>query len=225
MRPFKWGIALLVLVTFIHASANAARAWLIMPLFNHILLRGSAVVDNMRDRELANSAPAPLFNSTLSSIVFDETKAEETLKQDNYGLGHSPVPYGSPRELRDDDLAKLLLRTRAAAAAAAEQLDQAEHTAEPGGTGWRRALRMVKAGFKLDFSHPPDKEKLEKLRGRLYKAITLEVFAENLVGNEKLLAASPANRTLAAALSVHARHWANEALFSQLWDNLFVIFI
>ncbi|MEZ0230323.1 MAG: ABC transporter ATP-binding protein, partial [Planctomycetota bacterium] len=47
---------------------------------------------------------------------------------------------------------------------------------------------------------------------------------ETLVSKEKLLGASQPQRDLAAALSMKARNWSNKALFSQLFDNLFIMF-
>jgi subfamily B ATP-binding cassette protein MsbA len=227
MKSYKWGIVLLIFVTFVQAGANAARAWLIMPLFNQILLRGSAVVDNMTDQAIADRAPPGAVGAAVTSAV-GAMKLDEAitrLKLDDVGLGRSPVPHGAPQEIRRDELAKLLLRTRNAIVAAVDQLDQAGRAPDMGGSLWDRAYRMLKNGVRLDFSAPPDQAKIDKLQKRLAEAVTVEVAAEEAVGRENFLSAPQSQKVLAAALSMHARHWANEALFSQLWDNLFVIFI
>lgn len=228
MRPFTWGIVLLVVVTFVHASANAARAWLIMPLFNQILLRGNAVVDNELDEQIATAASTSALDAGVGAAMarFDEAKAEEILKLDDYGLGPSPIPHGAPDLVREDEVAQLLVRTRATIVSSGEQLWKAGRTSSPKrGTGWDRFVHMLRNGVKLDFRAPPPPDKLQHLRERLYKAIVLEAYAEDLVGRDKVVTETPERRAIAAALSLKARHLANETLFSQLWDNLFVIFI
>jgi ATP-binding cassette, subfamily B, bacterial MsbA len=228
MRPFKWGITLLVFVTFVHASANAARAWLIMPLFNSILLRGSAVVDNINDQKLADAVPVASKTAALAAATagWDEKKAEGYFELEDYGLGKL-LPRHAPQPLRDDELAKLFQRTRGAITTAADHLMEAATTkqVETGGSLKDRLLRAVKNGLRFDFEQAPDKEKLDRLKGKLAKAIHLQLEAEQLVGGATQLAVAPvASRQLAAALSLEARHRSSEALFSQLFDNLFVMF-
>jgi hypothetical protein len=190
MRPFTWGIALLVLVTFVHASANAARAWLIAPLFNQILLRGSAVVDHMRDQELADAAPKAAADLAVIAAVssFDESKADEAMDGEDYGMGRAPITHSSPYEVKKDELALLLMRTRGAIIAGVDQLSQLGRPVDQSGPWWKRAYHFVKDGVKLEVT--PDAAKIEKLKRRLYKSIVLEAYAENLVGKEKLLGAS-----------------------------------
>ncbi|MEZ0230639.1 MAG: hypothetical protein ACAI25_18605, partial [Planctomycetota bacterium] len=174
MRPFKWGIALLVFVTFVHASANAARAWLIMPLFNSILLRGSAVVDNIDDQAIADVVTqTTLDNATATAMTtFDKSKTKEVFALEDFGLGRAPAVRGDPRYL-EDPLAQLLLRTRGSITAACDRLvaSTTAHKPEPKGSWPTRAKKAIKNAITGTFETPPSVEKVDELQWELHKAV------------------------------------------------------
>jgi subfamily B ATP-binding cassette protein MsbA len=224
MKPFKWGLILLVFVTFVQAGANAARAWLIMPLFNQILLRGSSVVDNMEDEELAQSiSKGEVDAAVLATLMgYNEQDPEAILRGENFGLGRSPVPYGD-HAVFQEPLAKLFLRTRATCVACAEQIDQAERPIDTSGPWWQRWYHEIKDGLKL--TQRADPTLVKKRKEHLARGIWIEACAEILVGKDKLATVPLAQKQLAAALSLKARHFANEALFQQLEGSLLIIFV
>lgn len=123
-RPHLWRMALLIAVTLSYSSFDAWRAWLVKPLVNKVLLRGSEVKGQLGDERLAARAAPAAVEAEAARVVAPPAEQVALMRQaPDLGLG--PRPEG------EQDLAALLRRTHRALLAAADDPDvfptDAEH--------------------------------------------------------------------------------------------------
>ncbi|MBI3723610.1 hypothetical protein HY251_06610, partial [bacterium] len=111
IKPHAAGVVILFVVTLTYAGADAARAWLLKPLFNHILLRGSVTTETIEDARLTEGANQTDVEEAKGR-AFKQGLVADVLKKDNLDLGPSPIPRDATSALRNDPLAKLLVASR-----------------------------------------------------------------------------------------------------------------
>jgi subfamily B ATP-binding cassette protein MsbA len=226
MRPYFWGIVWLVVVTLVYSGSDAGRAALVMPLFNHILLRNSSATETPKDREIARKVTEKcereVDDAKREATRLDLIPDESVLETEDLGLGKPLVRRDTPDEVRDDEVVQLVARTRDQLDAAAKQV--IDPTQGSFFENLKKKINISGAWVGWEpFSLDKDKRRDERRVGKVLKAIALQRAAVERLGSDPTHKDAAA-RFVAAGLSLEARRLATDAMFLGLWNELIWIF-
>ena len=214
MRPYLGGVLLLIVVTLVYSGADAGRAALVMPLFNHILLRGHAGTDTVLDMRWERKlGDVEKDVKAWTDAACAKLPTEEELGDLDAVLGPPLVVRKTPKDVKDDELAQLLMRSREQVVAAAEQVAD---PAQP--TVLDKLKRFVGVG-----SDEPEDRRDKKRLGKVLKAIALQRYATDKVRAD-IVHQPEGARVVAANVSLAARKEATDSMFFGLWNELLWIF-